>query len=356
MPRYHNIYDKWFTVLTFASKPISFFEQESTPMSDHSLQGWRGRLRSQLDTHASYQRDSLVRAVSQICHDLETRCHTIEGPLRCERERASALEAELSEAQACVSSLEQKRMDDDLFLSTLRTEKTRLETEKEALEAQLGDLQTQFENSRLQGELALREQRDIHANKEMQLESTIDHLEKTLKSHTQELRTSREDLIALTAQYDELQIRFNKEQAVAEKERQMSVQLGNLCESLKIRLEKGEHELSDSRQSVIHKEAELVRLAKLSGNLENELQQSRTEQKSMAGKLEDLQTRHHELAQSSTRALQEVEAQYEVELEQITSESAEEFQRMKVSPPTQGSASIFDQMVECVVLPTMWAI
>ena len=321
-------------MLIFISKAVSLFEQESTPMSGHSLQDWRGRLRSQLDTHASYQRESLIRAVAQICHDLETRCNTIEAPLRCERERASALEAELSQTRECILSLEQRRTDDDLYLQTLRNEKTQLENDKKNIEARIENLQIQFERSRSQSELTLREQEEIFASNENELKSTIDHLTKTLETLENELKASRDELAAQNAQNDELQIQFAKEQAVTEKERQMSVQLGDLCEGLKIRLEKEEHELSESRESIIHKEAELTQLTNASRNLETELQQSRSELKTATGELQDLQARHHELAQNSTRALHEVEAQYELEIERVTAKSADELNHINVSTST----------------------
>jgi hypothetical protein len=45
----------------------------------------------------------------------------------------------------------------------------------------------------------------------------------------------------------------------------------------------------------------------------------------------DLQVRHHELAQSSTKALQEVEAQCESDLEAAALKATGEYERLHVS-------------------------
>jgi hypothetical protein len=70
---------------------ISLFQQESTPFTGQHLQDWRNRLKSELESQNSYQRDSIVRSVAQICQDLETRCNTVEEPLRREKTRSREL-------------------------------------------------------------------------------------------------------------------------------------------------------------------------------------------------------------------------------------------------------------------------
>ncbi|KAF1966931.1 hypothetical protein BU23DRAFT_307076 [Bimuria novae-zelandiae CBS 107.79] len=155
-----------------SSNTISLFEQECTPISGLPLQDWRGRLKSEMDSHAAYQRESIIRAVTQICHDLEVRCETVEEPLRCERDKSRALEEELSRSRACVDNLEQKRLDDHLFYLNLESEKTHLEQEYEKVCIRLETLQTETAKSNSQAETALQEAREVREafeHKETQL-------------------------------------------------------------------------------------------------------------------------------------------------------------------------------------------
>jgi hypothetical protein len=89
---------------------VSLYEQKNTPYTGHHLHDWRDRLKSDIESQGYFQRDSIIRSVAQICQDLETRCNTVEEPLRREKELIIAderdslvaklkhLEAENSEA------------------------------------------------------------------------------------------------------------------------------------------------------------------------------------------------------------------------------------------------------------------
>ncbi|KAF2440577.1 hypothetical protein P171DRAFT_435362 [Karstenula rhodostoma CBS 690.94] len=321
---------------------VSLFEQECTPISGLPLQDWRSRLKNELKNQASYQQDSLIRAVAQICQDLENRCDTVEGPLRSERKKTAALTEELDQTRACVKSLEQKRVDDNLFLGTLEAEKIRLEKDNDELSSRLEDLRLELEKSNSQADTALHEAEEAYNYKEMHLRSVILQHEETIENHHKEQETLRERTVALGAklaeqeagrceladQYNDLQNRFQKEQDIVENQRQAHVRLEDHCNNLQTRLLEEERELNEGKQSAIQKEEELAQIGKKVAALESDLQQTRADLATTTERLEDLQLRHHELAQSSTEALQEVEAQCESDLEAAASKAAEEYRRL----------------------------
>ncbi|KAJ4358518.1 uncharacterized protein N0V89_003102 [Didymosphaeria variabile] len=316
-----------------------------TPISGLPLQDWRGRLKNELENQASYQRDSLIRAVGQICHDLESRCDTIEGPLRVERERTTALEDELSRSHACVESLEQKRVDDSLFLGTLEAEKSRLERDNEDLHARLESLRMELEKSNSQADTALHEAAEAYHCGEMRLRSVILQHEENIGNHVKEQETLREKAASLedelgkqeaerhelADQYNDLQTRFEKGQDALENQMQTNVRLEDRCNDLQDRLLEAERKLNEGKQSTLHKEEEMARIGREAAALESDLQQTRADLATTTGRLDDLQVRHHELAQSSTKALQEVEAQCESDLEAAASKAAEEYHLLHLS-------------------------
>jgi hypothetical protein len=270
---------------------VSLFEQECTPISGLPLQDWRGRLKHELENQASYQQDSLIRAVAQICHDLESRCDTVEAPLRSEKEKATALAEELCQSRARVESLEQKRVDDNLFLGTLETEKTQLEKDNEELSVRLEHLRVELEKSNSQADTALHEAEEAYHFKEMHLRSVIGQHEETIENHQKEQGTLREKIAALgdklaeqeagrrglADQYNDLQDRFEKEQAVVENQRQSNVRLEDHCNNLQVRLLESERELNEGRQSAIQTDEELARIGRKAAALESNLQQTRTD-------------------------------------------------------------------------------
>lgn len=134
------------------SRTVSLFQQECTPLSGQHLQDWRCRLNSELESQGHYQRDSIIRSVAQICHDLELRCDTVEEPLRREQERCEELSAQASELRQQVATLESKREDHLMCIDALQDERAELEREKNSLSTQLeqlrGDLNQAIRKSR----------------------------------------------------------------------------------------------------------------------------------------------------------------------------------------------------------------
>ena len=85
---------------------VSLFEAESTPQDNSISHGWRDKLTREMSRDANCRYESVVRMVSEICRDLESRCNEVERPLRDERSRASMLQFELDRSQERIVNLE----------------------------------------------------------------------------------------------------------------------------------------------------------------------------------------------------------------------------------------------------------
>lgn len=282
------------------SSSVSLFEQECTPISGLPMQDWRSRLKNELENQASYQQDSLIRAVAQICHDLENRCDTVEGPLRSERTKTTALMEELCLSRARVESLEQKRVDDNLFLGTLEAEKIRVEKDNDELSNRLKELRLELEKSSLQADTALHKAEEAYNCKEMHLRSIILQYEETIENYQKEQeelherRAALSDQLAeqearrceLADQYNDLQNRFEKEQGIVENQRQDHVQLEDHCNNLRARLLEAERELSEGKQAANERDEELARTGRKIAALETDLQLTRTDLSTTTERLE----------------------------------------------------------------------
>ena len=233
--------------------------------------------------------------------------------------------------RACIESLEQKRVDDNLFLSTLESEKTRLEKDNDDLAVRLENLQVEMEKSYSQAELALHEAEEVYNSKEMHLRSTIAQLEEVIELHRKELEVSHEKTNVLTNQHNQLQTCFEEAITDAEKLRRDITQLDNIRASLEEKLTEAEQDLSNTKHSVLQKEEDLSRAEKESRGLREELHQVQSKLKSKIDNFEDLENRHQELAHSSVTALEEAKAQHKFDLESAASESAEKYHQLQVS-------------------------
>lgn len=270
---------------------VSLFEQQCTPISGLPLQDWRSSLRSELENQATYQRDSLIRVVAQICHDLESRCENVEGPLRSEREKSLALKDSLDRSRACVESLELKCVDHELFLNTLESEKSRLEKDNEELSAQLESLRIALEKSNSQADTALREAEEAYNYKAMHLRSVILQHEETAEHQRKENETFRgridtlENELAqeqggrrqLAGEFADLQTRLEVEQDSLQKQLQVVTRMEETRDMLQGRLEDTERELSQSGQTVIQKDAEIARMGREVAALDEDVHRTRAE-------------------------------------------------------------------------------
>ncbi|KAJ4992727.1 hypothetical protein SVAN01_01773 [Stagonosporopsis vannaccii] len=295
---------------TSSGHPISLFQQESTPFTGQHLQDWRDRLKSELESQNFYQRDSIIRSVAQICQDLETRCNTVEEPLRRERLKSQQLEQRIEELNEQVSSLESQAADDRFHLDGLEDEKMALADERDRISTRLDELRVQFEEANRGADEALRSAQEAFNMKELELRSTI-------LNHEEQFRTREDEIKELNATLG--QVRESLEHA--EEEFRASCEQ---YDDLQTRFADTSRQLDDEREAKSRQFEEVLRLKGRAVNLEHQLQSAESELEAVTEQLGDLEVGHQELKQSSEDALREMEVRYKTDLEAAaTRENAE---------------------------------
>ncbi|KAH6620395.1 hypothetical protein C7974DRAFT_435763 [Boeremia exigua] len=197
---------------------ISFFQQED-------------RLKSELEGQNSYQRDSIVRSVAQICQDLETRCNTVEEPLRREKSRSQELERHVEKLCAQVSSLESQATDDRFHLDGLEDEKLGLADERDRISNKLDELREQFDQANRDAEETLRSAQEEYNTKELELQSLIVSQGEQLRLHEDEvssLEHAEEELRALSGRYEDLQAHHGNTSRQLDDERELQERASEL--------------------------------------------------------------------------------------------------------------------------------
>ncbi|KAF1841622.1 uncharacterized protein K460DRAFT_388516 [Cucurbitaria berberidis CBS 394.84] len=213
LDQYPSVTHKCSHYLETADCPtISLFQQGSTPHTGQHLQDWRHRLRSELQSQSFYQH-------------LETRCDTVEEPLRMEQEKSK--------------ELEQRAADDRFHLDGLEDEKLSIADENDKVTAQLEALKADFAEA------------NERADKMLQYrDRELDELKATLS----QLEEARE-------QQEEAHYNLNEQQEHLRNEREIT-----------------------SRQV-----EEVARLKNRESDLENRLGVAETELEVISGRLDDLQ-------------------------------------------------------------------
>lgn len=297
-----------------AHSSISLFQQDCTPYSGQHLQDWRDRLRSELESQNFYQRDSVIRSVAQICQDLETRCNTVEGPLRREQQRSKELEQQVSQLNEQVSSLKSQADDDRYHLEGLEDEKLAIADERDRAATKLKELEVEFATANERAEKILRTvQEDFHA-KELEFRSTI-------LAREENIRTSASEIEELNGSINRLR------HALEEKEVEHKG-LNEQYQNLQSRLHESETQLDSERETVFRQSQEMTRLKDRNVDIENQLQSTETELELITGRLSDLQVNHQELVQSSEEALRELEVKYTNDMDSAAAEAEEKYTRL----------------------------
>ncbi|KAF2691527.1 hypothetical protein K458DRAFT_353332 [Lentithecium fluviatile CBS 122367] len=297
--------------------PVSLFQQKCTPLSGVHLQDWRERLTAELENQGFYQRDSVIRSVAQICHDLESRCQTVEEPLRLEKEKSNRLKEEVSELRQKLASIELKRWEDGEHITALDSENERLEKEKDQISDQLERLRQDFKDANVKAGETLREAKDLHNTTKVQLRSIILGREDDIRAREQDIG----ELHSIVATRDEeIDTLREESRALVDKHNRLHAQLDDKC-----------HLLELERETTSAQAGEISELKTESAKLANQLQITESELTSVTGQLDDLQRRHHELAQSSTEALENLERQFENEIDAAESKAAAEHSRLNSS-------------------------
>jgi predicted nucleic acid-binding Zn-ribbon protein len=289
---------------------VSLFQQRNTPYTGQHLQDWRERLNSEIETHGSFQRDSILRSVAQICQDLETRCNTVEEPLRRERQKMQELEKHVVLLNERITSLEVQAADDRFHSEGLEDEKNSISEEKDGLCAKLNHLQAEFdEANRKADETLKRAQEDFNA-KELELRSTILNCEETI--HTYEKNSEAQIRAMRDLEHDLAQ---------AQDER---ASLGERLETLQHQLGDAENKLESEIENRRTQAEEKTRCNSRNIELELQLQGTEAELDVITIRLSELQVSHQELVHSSEDAYKDLENKYSSDMEAVTAQAEED--------------------------------
>lgn len=89
---------------------------------------------------ASHDHRLLIQKVSSICRDFESRCETVEQPLRHARAEVEEVNSRFQDAECKAAELEKQASNQNQVIQTLEADKARLHLENEALSCQVKDL------------------------------------------------------------------------------------------------------------------------------------------------------------------------------------------------------------------------
>lgn len=289
---------------------VSLFQQKNTPYTGQHLQDWRNRLQSELESQGQYQKDAIVRSVAQICQDLETRCNTVEDPLRRERQRAHELEGRVTELSARVASLEVEATDDRLHLEGLEDEKMNVCDERDNLRARLESLNDEYEEASRKANDTLSKTHEEYNAREMELRSTI--------LTSEEYRGARERIIEV--QNDTL--RKLKEDLEQVRSRHSS--LSEDYQALQHLQNDAEEWLKHECDVTSAQSKEIAALKDRNIELELQLQGTESELDVTTSRLSELQVSHQELKHSSEEAYTDLEAKHSSDLDAAVAKAKEE--------------------------------
>ncbi|KAH9868718.1 hypothetical protein J1614_007790 [Plenodomus biglobosus] len=291
--------------------PISLFQQASTPYTGQHLQDWRTRLNSELESQNHYQRDIILRTVAQICQDLESRCSTVEEPLRMEQEKSRGLQEKVAELSKQVLMLQSRISDDELHLQGLDDEKELLEQEKREMNdankqliVRIDSLKNEYVKANEKAEETIRNMQKIQSTRELEWQSTI-------LEHEEEQR-------AWTVQRQELDGTINRMKITQEEKEGALHTLNGQCVQLQNRLGDAEKQLQTERTMRSRQAEEITRLQTRNFDMETQLRGTEEELELAVSKLSDLQVSHQELKKSSEEELKKIEIEHNNSMEDAT--------------------------------------
>ncbi len=296
-----------------ARKTISVFQQGSTPYTGQHLQDWKARLRSELESQGTYQRDLVIHSVAQICQDLDTRCSTVEEPLRRERERCKELEQLLKQSNEAISHLENERIDDRLHLEGLEYDKERLSVEKERLLERLAELNLDLTETKEREVEAVHALQEGFQTKELELQSTILQHE--------------ENASALGVELEKLNSIITQQKETREQQEQDHISLNKQLKTLQSRLHEAEINLEKECEQTNRQAQVLTGIETRCHDLESQLEGMEMELEATTRQLGDLEITHQEAIQSGD-TLRETIAKYQNEMEVKAGQAEEERQKL----------------------------
>jgi hypothetical protein len=318
------------------SPSMSLFQEASTQYTGQHLQDWRKRLEMELQSQSKHQLDAVVRSMGQICSDLETRCNTVEEPLRLETEKSVKLQehvAHLNEKVAHlheqIDSLQKDREDSVEYVEGLEKEiqdfldgqkrleqqRSELLQEKDRMNSRLQELEASLEVSERNATEALQVAHERSSAKELELCSTIHQYEK--------------DMRVCNEQIDELHSTIRLLRA-------SEMQHQNDYRSLTMRFEEQQNRNCEVEDTLERERANTTRQADEIAQLETQVSEFQQDLEAKEAELEDAirqlhmaRTSYQELEESSAEATRELAAKHANDLEVSTTRAEEQCKRLE---------------------------
>ncbi|KAK8185295.1 uncharacterized protein BKA78DRAFT_382722 [Phyllosticta capitalensis] len=243
---------------------LSLFQQPCTPRTQPESYDWRDRLAAELQKQDRLRVELIERRVGEVCRDLETRCETVEEPLRAERRKNQELQAEIDRLQeqnqdlvTQASELEGREIDRELCMQGLENEKSQVEAElktvcerNDTLEERLEDLQGSLEKAIREADETLDAARREFDRKEADLRALLI----TTETAAEEKETEMQRLCTHTEELE--QNLLEKTQAFAE-EKTANVELAQQVEVALSQLEEERKAKAESETKISELQGEI---------------------------------------------------------------------------------------------------
>ena len=207
----------------------------------YASMGWREALGAHFGSRAESEQAVVSRIFAEACADLESRCHSIEEPLRSEQAKSAALQAEIADLHHANTQLKDRIVEANARSQTLQTEREQCEQDLKANQQEVScllarvdelehSLQTQKEELTVQMSAARRERETAElghsaalARKQEELEDLSDQLtameemvgnkEESLRAAEQEIEETRREKQGLAAEIEPLRLALTEQQA-----------------------------------------------------------------------------------------------------------------------------------------------
>lgn len=303
--------------------PLSLFQAANTQITGQHLEDWSTRLDSELQSQGKYQRDAILRSVAQICTDLETRCNTVEEPLRREKEKSTELEEQIRSLSDEVESLRIQNEDSvdqleglEKELEDLREDQGRLQDEKAAItqekvqaQSKAKELETLLEESRSNANEALKAAQQSFSAKELGLQSSILQHEEDKRVHDSQIQQLNDTISELRHS----RVQREKDHNTLAKE----------YENLQRRCQDVEETLQHERSNAANQNDGVARLETRVSEYRRLLEEKEVELEEALKNLDALQSMHRELQETSEARLKDLAAQHTDDIEALN-EKAED--------------------------------
>ncbi|KAH7126902.1 hypothetical protein B0J11DRAFT_526725 [Dendryphion nanum] len=306
---------------TVTHPKFALFEQQDTPTTGLHRQDWKDRLKSELEMTNHYQKDTVLRSVAQICHDLESRCETVEEPLRIEQEKTRELTLQISQLSENVQSLTDEAVDRQLYIDGLEVEIGNVENDRDDMSSKVNVLELAIQNLEAErNELFSRV-----ANIQLDLVTANKHADETLRDAQKDFGTKESQLLLTISTYEhelnvrsveikELRIGLGRLEHDIVRKNEENNEMNDMYVAVRTKLDATESILSAER-AIVSDQSKEVELLRMTGfDLEGRIRYMEDELKVSGGRLEELQRHHELLLHTSKETARNMESKYESEL------------------------------------------